>query len=85
MISLNSFVGPNVQESASIGSPRPDSVESTFGGADQPLTLQPFTFYGRERTFGDLRPGEIKVFARYRDKEGGEELFASEQMQVKPG
>jgi hypothetical protein len=84
-VSRNGFIGPNVQESPSAGSPRPDSVESTFGGGDQPLTLQPFTFYGRERTFSGLRPGEVKVFARYRSKEGGKELSASEQMHVEQG
>ena len=82
-VSRNAFVGPNVQELASTGSPRPDSVEPTFGGAEQPLTLQPFTFYGRERTFSNVAVGELKISATYRGS-GVETVSASQSMRVDP-
>lgn len=81
--SRNAFIGPNVQESSATGAPRPESVEPTFGGADQPLTLHPFSFYGRERTFSGLAPGEVTVTARYRGQDG-QEISASERVQVQP-
>ena len=77
-VSRNEFVGPNVQEAGATGAPRPESVEPTFGGPDQPLTLQPFSFYGREREFSGLSSGEVTVTARYG------ELSATETIQVKP-
>jgi hypothetical protein len=77
-ISRNAFVGPNVRD----GTMRPDAVEATFGGAEEPLTLQPFTFYGRERSYEGLAAGEATVEARYRDPNGGEEISASQPLQV---
>ena len=64
-VSRNAFVGPNLSGVTTGGYPRPDSVEPTFGQPDEPLTLQPFSFYGRERVFGELPPGEIEVTASY--------------------
>ena len=82
-VSRNALVGPNVEDSAATGAPRPDSVEPTFGGPDQPLTLQPFTFYGRERTFSGLALGEVQLRARYRPA-SGDELTAAKSLQVVP-
>ena len=69
-VSRNAFVGPNLRSSAPGGFPMPESVEPSYGGADEPLTLQPFTFYGRERSFDNLQPGEIEVSVYYRDPDG---------------
>ena len=66
MISRNAFVGPNLKVLSVDKHPLPESVEGTFGGLDEPLTLQSFTFYGRERTFSELPPGKIEVSAYYR-------------------
>ena len=81
-VSRNAFIGPNVKESNPSGL-RPDSVEPTFGRMDQPLTLHPFSFYGRERAFRGLAAGEATVSARYRTPEG-HEISASEQVLIQP-
>jgi hypothetical protein len=83
-VSRNAFVGPNVRALAPGGFPAPESVEPTFGGPDEPLTLQPFSFYGRERTFGGLAPGEVDVTASYHP-EGQEEITVTEQLRVEQG
>jgi hypothetical protein len=77
----SAFVGPNVRDAAR-GSPRPESVEPAAGGRDEPLALQPFTFYGRERGFDNLHVGEATVEAYYRDPDSGEETSASETITV---
>jgi hypothetical protein len=74
-ISRNAFVGPNVSDAAGAMT-RPESVEATFGAADEPLTLQPFTFYGRERRFDNLGDGETTATAHYRP-DGDSEISAS--------
>ncbi|SRR5947209_7187054 len=81
-VSRNAFVGPNMHALAPGGYPNPSSVEATFGGPDEPLTLQPFTFYGRERTFDGLMPGEVEVTAYYRTSEGQEIASASQRLHV---
>jgi hypothetical protein len=45
----NAFVGPNVHAAY-----QPEAVEAKFGGSDEALALQPFTFYGRERSYSRL-------------------------------
>lgn len=59
----NSFVGPSIAGMA-------PSVEATFGGSDEPVTLHPFTFYGREREYAGLPAGEYRVSATYTDESG---------------
>ena len=66
VVSRNAFVGPNLQAAVSGGLLNPESVEPTFGHAEELLTLSPFTFYGRERTFANFVPGDITVTAYYR-------------------
>jgi hypothetical protein len=61
-ISRNAFMGPTAVTGAGM---TPPAVEATFGGADEPLTLQPFTFYGRERQVDAQPPGEIRITAQY--------------------
>jgi hypothetical protein len=73
----NCFIGPNVNSSSGKSAPLPESVEATFGALDEPLTLQPFTFYGRERNFEGLMDEEIKISAYY-DRNGQREIFVSE-------
>ena len=51
--------------------PAPASVEPTFGQAEEPLILQPYTFYGRDRFFEDLDAADYIVTAEY---SGGAEL-----------
>lgn len=81
-ISRNAFVGPNLRGLTSVGFPHPKSVEPTFGEQDEPLMLQPFTFYGRERTYNDLQPGEVEVTAYYRPGDSGEELSVSARILI---
>lgn len=59
----NSFVGPSIAGMA-------PAVESTFGGPDEPLTLHPFTYYGREREYAGLPAGDHRVIATYTDASG---------------
>ena len=59
----NAFVGPTATLPS--GEPLPPSVEPTSGQPEQPLLLQPFTFYGRDRQSGPLEPGVVVVTATY--------------------
>jgi hypothetical protein len=72
-VSRNAFVGPHLNGPYVV-----EAVEPTYGGPEEPLTLQPFTFYGRERSL-TLAPGESEVVAAYRD---GEEISASRRIVV---
>jgi hypothetical protein len=82
-VSRNAFVGPSVRALAPGGFPAPESVEPTLGQPDEPLTLHPFSFYGRERSFGPFPPGPVDVTAYYRP-EGQEEITAKETLTVEP-
>lgn len=84
-VSRNAFVGPNLRGLTPAGFPHPESVEPTYGGQDEPLTLQPFTFYGRERTFRDLPPGEIEINAYYHPGGSKEDLSASTRLHIEVG
>ncbi len=84
-ISRNAFVGPNVRAIAPVGFPQPDSVEATFGQAEEMVTLQPFTFYGRERSFNNLAAGEIEVSAVYHAMGGQTEIATSRRVRVQAG
>lgn len=66
-VSRNAFVGPTVIRG---GGMTPPAVEATFGQADEPLTLQPFTFYGRERQADPQQPGSVQVTVQYTGDEG---------------
>lgn len=79
----NAFLGPTLRGDEP-GPPRVESVEATFGEPEEPLILQPFTFYGRERSVSDLAPGDATVVASYRGP-GGEELSASKPLRVRSG
>jgi hypothetical protein len=78
VISRNAFVGPNLRR-------HPESVEPTYGDSEEPFTLQPFTFYGREREFSGLDPGEEEVSAYYRPGKGTTEIRAERRMRVEAG
>ena len=78
VISRNAFVGPNLRR-------YPESVEPTYGGLEEPVTLQPFTFYGREREFSGLQPGEEEVSAYYRPGNETPEIVAERHMRVEAG
>jgi len=82
-VSRNAFVGPSFHAMAPGGYPQPASVEPTFGQVDEPLTLQPFSFYGRERTLGGLDAGEIEVTASY-SHDGSQVIKASKWITVVP-
>jgi hypothetical protein len=77
VVSRNAFVGPHLKGPHTV-----EAVEPTFGGPEETLTLQPFTFYGRERSVS-LAPGENEVVAAYRD--GAEEAAASARIVVEQG
>lgn len=61
-VSRNAFMGPTVVTGQGM---TPPAVEATYGQPDEPLTLQPFTFYGRERQVDAQQPGEIRITAQY--------------------
>ena len=84
VVSRNAFVGPSLRVVTQSGSHLPESVEATFGGQDEPLTLQPFTFYGREREFSGLAPGEVEVSAYYQETEGQRNISASAHLRIIP-
>ena len=65
-LSRNSFFGPTEIATTASGMPMAESVEATSGRPDEPMTLQPFTFYGRERWFDNLSVGDHEFFAEYR-------------------
>ncbi len=81
-VSRNALVGPNLEPIDPGGHPYLRSVEPTFGGTEEPLTLQPFTFYGRERTYDGLPPGAYEVSAYYDDPDGG--LTSVKRVVVEP-
>jgi hypothetical protein len=76
-VSRNALMGPTVITGQGM---TPPAVEATFGMADQPLTLQPFTFYGRERQVDAQASGSVEVTAQYSD--GGEPLTASKTIAI---
>lgn len=69
-VSRHAFVGPTLVATTASGMPMPESVEATVGAVEEPMTLQPFTFYGRERWFENLSPGEYEFRADYRPETG---------------
>jgi hypothetical protein len=81
-VSRNAFVGPNLRAVVPARHPYPESVEPTFGGQDEPLTLQPFSFYGRERSYSGLEPGEFEVAAEYRYPDRQTGLTAAKRLRV---
>ncbi len=66
-VSRNGLIGPNVHAGQGLVPPH---VEPTKGQPDEPLTLQPFTFYGREREIGPFAAGAVQVSAEYQDEQG---------------
>jgi hypothetical protein len=85
VVSRNAFVGPNLRAGTQSGLSLPESVEATFGAQDERLTLQPFTFYGREREFRGFPPGEVEVSAYYQDTEGRRNIPASVRVRIISG
>jgi hypothetical protein len=77
-VSRNAFVGPTVT-----GAHQMASVEPTYGQPEEPLVLQPFTFYGRERSLA-FPPGESEVVATYRDGDDGEEISSTVRVVAEP-
>jgi len=67
-LSRNAFTGPTPVTTA--GAPAATSVEPTQAQSDEPMTLQPFTFYGRERDFANLPAGEHEFTAEYQPTDG---------------
>ncbi|WP_375424959.1 hypothetical protein [uncultured Friedmanniella sp.] len=62
-LSRNAFTGPTPVQ-VGPGSPPAESVEATRDQPDEPMTLQPFTLYGRDRTFS-LPVGRHRFRAAY--------------------
>lgn len=81
VVSRNAFIGPGVQERASGGPPEPLAVEPTYGHEEEEFTLQPFSFYGRERLLGPFPVGEVEVAASYRSP-SGVMVRASKQLHI---
>lgn len=63
-LSRNAFTGPSLMDPGP-GSPPERNVEATYNQPDEPMTLQPFTLYGRDRTFV-LPAGKHRFLAEYR-------------------
>lgn len=76
-ISRNALIGPTLEAPGRLS---PPAVEATFGLEEEPLTLQPFTFYGRERQIDGQHAGSIRISARYVTPEG--ELTAHKTVTV---
>jgi hypothetical protein len=83
-VSRNAFVGPSLGTLYGEAMPFPISVEPSFGQAEEPLTLQPFSFYGRERSFAGLTPGQYQVTANYNHPKNDDELTATAEFTVVP-
>lgn len=75
----NAFVGPTATPAGS--GPVPQAVEPTFGQPEQPLLLQPFAFYGRERRAGGFSAGVVVITAHYRP-EGAEPISQSREIVI---
>jgi len=82
VISRNAFVGPSLRFVTQSDFHLPESVEPTFGFPDEPLTLQPFSFYGREREFSGLPPGEAEVTSSYQGPEDQKRISASVPLHI---
>ncbi|KXK22732.1 MAG: hypothetical protein UZ15_CFX003000882 [Chloroflexi bacterium OLB15] len=65
-VSRNNLIGPNPQGQGMIL----PNVEPTFGQPEEPLTLQPFTLYGRQREIGPFAGGDVVVTAEYQSDQG---------------
>jgi hypothetical protein len=76
-VSRNALTGPDM-----VGVMAPPAVEATFGQPDEPLTLQPFTLYGRQREITFANAGETELTARY-EPTNGEALTASKKVRVR--
>ena len=77
VVSRNGFVGPSLHPVTPGNLLLPESVEPTFGGPDEQFTLQPFSFYGREREFSGLAAGEVSVTAQYQESGGGAKTISA--------
>lgn len=77
-ICRDAFVGPNV------GAHHPEAVEPNFGYPGEPLVLQPFSFYGRERVYDGLPAGELDVTAYYRGRDGRKEIVETKRITILP-
>ena len=69
-LSRNAFIGPNLVGVGANGMPLPPSVEPTYGQAEEPVTLQPFTLYGRDRFFDGVSAGSHEFTAEYAPGDG---------------
>jgi hypothetical protein len=76
-VSRNALIGPNVNTPHLT-----EAVEATFGGPEEPLTLHPFTFYGRERSYTGLPPGEVVVTAYYRNTANQAEISSLKRLRI---
>jgi hypothetical protein len=74
-LSRNALIGPNLTAVTASGMPLPPSVEPTYGQAEERVTLQPFTLYGRDRFFDGLAPGSHEFTAEYLPPDGSGELL----------
>lgn len=79
-VSRNALFGPTLVQPS--GAPFPLSVEATYGGDEEPLTLQPFTFYGRDREFSGLAPGRYRVQASYRSPVDNSEVVEERTIEI---
>lgn len=62
-IDRRALIGPNPQAAAPSGLPLPVSVESDAPHEeDNRVLLNPWCFYGRERSFDYLPPGQVTIY-----------------------
>jgi len=60
------LIGPNPVPSEATGTPMPVSVEPAFSKNTQnEIKLNPFCFYGRQRTYEGLSAGKTTFYAYY--------------------
>jgi hypothetical protein len=79
-VNRQAFIGPDLVT----GGLSPENVEATLGAHDEPLLLQPFTYYGRERELGIAPPGIVEITARY-ELPAGQVVRASRSVTVESG
>lgn len=66
------LIGPNPVPSEATGAPMPVSVEPAFSPNTQnEIRLNPFCFYGRQRSFDGLPAGKTTFYAYYLKRPSG--------------
>lgn len=74
-VKRTAFFGPSLAG-------HPEAVEPSDGTPEEFLILRPFTFYGRERVYHHLPPGDVAVSAYYEDEAAGARISETHTLRV---